>query len=165
LVDACFIVIAGFVGMRASEILSIRSGAIEYSPLGTTGAQQAYLVARLFKTAEVGGRLERWLAPEPVVTAVRLLERLSEPLRVASGRDELFLTRNTQYCEVIGITNMNMNGRIREFAAYNGVRHYEGTGLALLKPSVPQDFCTLHRPPRSFAIARPGRSSEASPWR
>jgi hypothetical protein len=61
-----------------------------------------------------------------VVTAVRLLERLSEPLRVASGRDELFLTRNTQYCEVIGITNMNINGRIREFAAYNGVRHYEG---------------------------------------
>ena len=126
LVDACFIVIAGFVGMRASEILSIRSGAIEYSQLGTTGARQAYLVARLFKTAEVGGRLERWLAPEPVVTAVKLLERLSEPLRVASGRDELFLTRNTQYCEVIGITNMNINGRIREFAAYNSVRHHEG---------------------------------------
>jgi hypothetical protein len=36
LVDACFIVIAGFVGMRASEILSIRTGAIEYSPLGAT---------------------------------------------------------------------------------------------------------------------------------
>ncbi len=126
LVDASFIVIAGFVGMRASEILSIRTGAIEYSPLGASGAKQAYLVARLFKTAEVGGRLERWLAPAPVVTAVKVLERVSEPLRVASGRDELFLTRNTQYCAVIGITNMHINWRIREFAAYNGVRHHEG---------------------------------------
>ncbi|HUY25813.1 MAG TPA: hypothetical protein VMV27_00205 [Candidatus Binataceae bacterium] len=126
LVDACFIAIAGFVGMRASEILSIRIGAIEYSPLGASGAKQAYLVARLFKTAEVGGRLERWLAPAPVVTAVKVLERVSEPLRVASGRDELFLTRNTQYCQVIGITNMHINWRIREFAAYNGVRHHEG---------------------------------------
>ena len=126
LVDASFIVIAGFVGMRASEILSIRTGAIEYSPLGASGAKQAYLVARLFKTAEVGGRLERWLAPAPVVTAVKVLERVSEPLRVASGRDELFLTRNTQYCAVIGITTMHVNWRIREFAAYNGVRHHEG---------------------------------------
>lgn len=126
LVDACFIVIAGFVGMRASEILSIRTGAIEYSSLGGTGAKQACLVARLFKTAEVGGRLERWLAPEPVVTAVQVLERVSEPLRVASGRDELFLTRNTQYCRVVGISNMHINWRIREFAAYNGVCNHEG---------------------------------------
>ena len=104
LVGACFIVIAGFVGMRASEILSIRTGAIEYRQLGATGARQAYLVARLFETAEVGGRVERWLAPEPVVTAVQVLERVSEPLRVASGREELFLTRNTQYGQVVGIT-------------------------------------------------------------
>src|SRR5260370_41045737 len=66
--------IAGFVGMRASEILSIRTGAIEYRQLGTTGVSQAYLVGRLFKTAEEGGRLERWLAPDPVVTAVKVLE-------------------------------------------------------------------------------------------
>jgi integrase len=126
LTDACFIVIAGFVGMRVSEILSIRAGAIAYAALGATGAKQAYLVARLFKTAEVGGRLERWLAPPPVVTAVKVLERVSEPLRVASGRAELFLTRNTQYGEVIGITSMHINGRIREFAAYNGVRYHAG---------------------------------------
>jgi integrase len=126
LVDACFIVIAGFVGMRASEILSIGAGAIEYRQLGATGARQAYLVARLFKTVEPGGRLERWLAPDPVVTAVKVLERLSEPLRTASGRDELFLTRNTQYSQVVGISNMHINGRIREFAAFNNVRQHAG---------------------------------------
>jgi integrase len=126
LIDACFIVIAGFVGMRASAILSIQAGAIGYSPLGAAGAKQAYLDARLFKTAEVGGRRERWLAPDPVITAVAVLERVSEPLRLASGRDELFLTHNTQYGQVVGITNMHINWRIREFAAYNGVRHHEG---------------------------------------
>ncbi len=126
LVDACFIVIAGFVGMRASEILSIRTGAIEYRQLGATGVRQAYLVGRLFKTAEAGGRLERWLAPASVVTAVNVLERVSEPLRRASGRGELFLTRNTQYSQVVGITNMHINGRIGEFAVFNNVRHHEG---------------------------------------
>src|SRR5260370_20754271 len=116
--------IAGFVGMQASEILSIRTGAIEYRQLGTTGVSQAYLVGRLFKAAEEGGRLERWLAPDPVVTAVKVLERLSEPLRVASGRNELFLTRNPQYGQVVGITNMHINDRIREFAAFNHVRRH-----------------------------------------
>jgi integrase len=150
LVDACFIVIAGFVGMRASEILSIRIGAIEYRQLGATGARQAYLVARLFKTAEVGGRLERWLAPEPVVTAVQVLERASEPLRVASGRKELFLTRNTQYSQVVGITNMHINGRIREFADLNRVRRHAGR---------PWRFST-HQFRKTFArfIARRDRS-------
>jgi len=150
LTDACFIVIAGFVGVRASEILSIRTGAIEYRQLGTTGVSQAYLVGRLFKTAEEGGRLERWLAPDPVVTAVKVLERLSEPLRVASGRNELFLTRNTQYGQVVGITNMHINDRIREFAAFNNVRRHGGQ---------PWRFST-HQFRKTFArfIARRDRS-------
>ncbi len=150
LTDACFIVIAGFVGMRASEILSIRTGAIEYRQLGTTGVSQAYLVGRLFKTAEEGGRLERWLAPDPVVTAAKVLERVSEPLRMASGRDELFLTRNTQYGQVVGITNMHINDRIREFAAFNNVRRHGGQ---------PWRFST-HQFRKTFArfIARRDRS-------
>jgi len=150
LTDACFIVIAGFVGMRASEILSIRTGAIEYRQLGTTGVSQAYVVGRLFKTAEEGGRLERWLAPDPVVTAAKVLERVSEPLRMASGRDELFLTRNTQYGQVVGITNMHINDRIREFAAVNNVRRHGGQ---------PWRFST-HQFRKTFArfIARRDRS-------
>jgi integrase len=150
LTDACFIVIAGFVGMRASEILSTRVGAIEYRQLGATGVRQAYLIGRLFKTAEEGGRLERWLAPDPVVTAVKVLERVSEPLRTASGRNELFLTRNTQYGQVVGITNMHINDRIREFAAFNNVRQHEGR---------PWRFST-HQFRKTFArfIARRDRS-------
>jgi hypothetical protein len=87
LMDACFIVIAGFTGMRVSEILSIEAGAIEHRAIGKTGAKQAYIVARMFKTVDdPRGRVERWLAPAPVVQAVAVMERVSGPMREASGR-------------------------------------------------------------------------------
>lgn len=127
LAEACFVVIAGFVGMRVSEILSIRAGAIEQRPMGETGLSQAYLVARLYKTVdEPGGRIERWLAPEPVVRAIAVLERLSAPLREASGRDELFLVKNTQYGEIVPVTGMHIGFRVREFAEHVGVPYHEG---------------------------------------
>lgn len=127
LVGACYIVIAGFVGMRVSEILSVQVGAIEYRCIGEAGVEQAYIVARLFKTVDQpGGRLERWIAPEPVVKAVALLEQLSAPLREASGRRELFLVKNTMYGEIVPVTHMHMGGRINDFARHVGVPLHEG---------------------------------------
>ena len=127
LVEACFVVIAGFVGMRVSEILSIKIGAIERRPLGETGVEQAYIVARLFKTVDdPAGRLERWVAPLPVARAVELLEQLSEPLRKASGRDELFLVKNTQHGAIVPVTQMHIGFRINAFADYIGVPLHEG---------------------------------------
>ena len=127
LADACFIVIAGFVGMRVSEILSMEVGAIELKPIGKTGVAQAYIVARMFKTVDDSrGRVERWLAPEPVVRAVELLERLSQRMRQASGRRELFLVKNTQYGEIVPVTSQHIGFRIRQFAAYVDVPHHEG---------------------------------------
>jgi hypothetical protein len=53
--------------MRVSEILSMKAGAIEYRPIGESGVDQAYVVARLFKTVDdPDGRVERWTAPAPV---------------------------------------------------------------------------------------------------
>lgn len=151
LVEACYIVIAGFVGMRVSEILSMEVGAIEYRPIGETGVEQAYVVARLFKTVDQhGGRLERWIAPEPVVTAVALLEQLSAPLREASGRRELFLVKNTQYGEIVPVTQMHIGWRINDFARHVGVPMHEGR---------PWPFST-HQFRKTFArfIARKDRS-------
>ncbi|BAB54675.1 hypothetical protein [Mesorhizobium japonicum] len=127
LVEACYIVIAGFVGMRVSEILSMEVGAIEFRAIGETGVKQAYVVARLFKTVDQhGGRLERWIAPEPVVTAVKLLEQLSAPFREVSGRRELFLVKNTQYGEIVPVTQMHIGWRINDFARHVGVPLHEG---------------------------------------
>jgi hypothetical protein len=127
LVDACFIVIAGFVGMRVSEILSMKVGTIERCPIGETAAEQAYIVATLFKTvSDPAGRRERWIAPSPVVRAVALLERLGERLRQASGRDELFLVKNTQHGEIVPVTQMHIGFRINSFADDVGVPLHEG---------------------------------------
>ena len=151
LVEACYIIIAGFVGMRVSEILSMQVGAIEHRPIGETGVEQAYVVARLFKTVdEHGGRLERWLAPAPVVKAVALLEQLSAPLRAASGRGELFLVKNLQYGTIVPVTQMHMGWRINDFARHVGVPMHEGE---------PWSFST-HQFRKTFArfVARRDRS-------
>jgi integrase len=127
LTEACFIVIAGLVGMRVSEILSMQVGCIERKPIGETGVVQAYVVARMFKTVDdPRGRIERWLAPEPVVRAVEILERLSLPLRKASERRELFLVKNRKSGDIISVTNIQISSRIRQFAAYVDVPHHEG---------------------------------------
>ncbi len=126
LTDACFIVIAGFVGMRVSEILSIEAGAIEQRTIGNTGVKQAFIVARMFKTVDDRrGRVERWLAPDPVVRAVAVMERVSQPNREVSGRRELFLAEGWQQ-QVMPITGPHIGRRINDFAAHVGVPHHEG---------------------------------------
>lgn len=122
LADACFVVIAGFVGMRVSEILSMQVGAVEHHPIGETGVAQAYIVARVFKTsAEPEGRVERWLAPPPVVLAVECLERLHAPLRAASGYSDLFLGKRYGRDEVVRLTTFGVAERLNAFAARVGV--------------------------------------------
>jgi len=136
LTDACFIVIAGFVGVRASEILSIRTGAIEYRQLGTTGVSQAYLVGRLFKTAEEGGRLERWLAPDPVVTAVKVLEseravaRSLGPQRTLPDAQHAVRPGGRHHQHAHQLADSRVRGLQRRTPS-------RGTGMAVLDPSFP----------------------------
>jgi integrase len=151
LVEACFIVIAGFVGMRVSEILSMKVGAIERRLCTETGIEQAYIVGRLFKTVDdPAGRIERWIAPSPVVRAVELLEQLGAPLREESGRSDLFLVKNTQHRTVVRIERGCIVRRINAFANYVGVPLHEGH---------PWQFSS-HQFRKSFArfIARRDRS-------
>jgi len=80
--DACFIVIAYLVGARLSEIAGLTAGCIESHPSADGQERFAYLVGRIWKTSPDGqGRPHRWVAPAPVVRAVEVMERLSEPLR------------------------------------------------------------------------------------
>jgi integrase len=92
LYDACFVVIAYLVGARVSEILGLKVGCIVEHP-STDGMETfTYLSGRIYKTADgPGGQPHRWVAPAPVVRTVAVLERLSEPVRRCSGRDELWL--------------------------------------------------------------------------
>jgi integrase len=52
-----------------------------------------YLRGRIFKTATHDvGKLHLWAAPPPVVRAINVLDRLSEPLRRRTGCPQLWLT-------------------------------------------------------------------------
>jgi hypothetical protein len=92
LYDACFVVIAYLVGARVSEILGLKAGCIVEHPSADGIESFAYLSSRIYKTADgPGGTPHRWVAPAPVARAIAVLERLSEPARRRSGRDELWL--------------------------------------------------------------------------
>lgn len=92
LYDACFVTIAWLVGARLSEILGLEAGCIERHPSATGDERFAYLTGRIFKTSRgYHGDVHRWIAPEPVVRAVAVMEKLTDGLRRRSRREELFL--------------------------------------------------------------------------
>lgn len=123
---ACFIVIAGLVGMRVSEILSLKVGAIEQRRLGESSVAQTYVIGRLYKTAaQRGGRQERWLAPAPVARAIAVLEQLTAPIRAGHGDERLFIMAVSR-AGMAPITTMQIGYRLREFATYVGVPAHEG---------------------------------------
>jgi integrase len=152
LTDACFIVIGGFVGMRVSEILSLRAGAVEYVGTEDSSTRQAYLTGTLSKTSSnLRGRSERWLAPPAVVQAIRVLEQLTERVRRKTGRSELFLVERAKAEGGVRLpsrsTTLNWMNR---FASHVGVPLHEG---------VPWKFSS-HQLRKTFArfIAKRDRS-------
>jgi hypothetical protein len=124
---ACFIVIAGFVGMRVSEILSLCVGAVARDPdqPGTLG--RTWLQGRLYKTEDRSpGRAERWIAPIAVVHAVDVLERLTAPHRHGHECGELFLANSAKGRVPKPVTGACMTTHINDFAAVVGVPHHRG---------------------------------------
>jgi integrase len=129
LYDACFVVIAYLVGARVSEILGLKVGCI-VEHMSADGTETfTYLSGRIYKTSDnPHGQPHRWIAPEPVVRAVAVLERISEPLRRQTGRDDLWVMPAVNRNWGIGIrrsTNLiaHLNG---SFAAFIDLPHYNG---------------------------------------
>jgi len=91
--EACFITIAYLVGARVSEILTLEADCIEEHPSADGSEAFAYLRGRIFKTAaNEAGTPHLWPAPPPVLRAIEILHRLSEPYRTETGRSELWLS-------------------------------------------------------------------------
>ncbi|MDE1918583.1 MAG: integrase [Sphingomonadales bacterium] len=111
--DACYVVIGWLVGARVSEILGLEAGCIERHR-SADGADITYLHGRIYKTATgSGGKPHRWVAPDPVIRAIDVLERLSEPARQIAGSTKLWLmTRDlTLLSRSVSIPHCNMLGR------------------------------------------------------
>lgn len=95
---ACFAVISYLVGPRVSEIVQLQAGCVR--PLAasdsSTGAAQAptsaVMVGSIFKwEADYHGRRHEWVVPQPVIHAVTILEALSAPHRLRTGRHDIWL--------------------------------------------------------------------------
>ncbi|WP_240502342.1 hypothetical protein [Sphingomonas panacis] len=127
LTAACFALIAGLVGMRASEILSMQVDAVELMPIGETGLSQAYVVARLFKTSQdPRGSLERWIAPQPVVSAIDCLARLAAVLRADTKGVDLFIVKDGFGAPIEVMTNHLITWRLQQFAEAVDTVPHEG---------------------------------------
>jgi integrase len=90
---ACFVVISYLVGARVSEILHLRSGCVaSRASRGITGDTEiTVMVGSLFKhQAEYHGRAHEWVVPQAAIHAISVLEALSAPHRLRTGRAELW---------------------------------------------------------------------------
>lgn len=90
--DACFVVVAYLIGARVSEILGLQVGCIEQHPSADGTESFAYLVGRIYKTTRSkDGEAHRWVAPQPVQRAIKVMNQLSDTLRYRTGQDDLWL--------------------------------------------------------------------------
>lgn len=121
---ACYIIIAYFSGIRVSEGLSIKKGCVE-KKRSDNGTDYYLLHSTHYKTVK-RPKGDTWLVPEAVVTAVDVLERLSNPLRDKSGLDYLFLCIDYGGHNKIGVLG-NMNSPLKEFIKETGVVLHHGT--------------------------------------
>lgn len=91
LVDACLIVILYLVGMRISEVLALDGDCLVKGP-ETIGREPVYYIeGRIFKTSRTEeGKPHLWVAPAPVVRAIKVMRKLTAPYREISGEPNLF---------------------------------------------------------------------------
>lgn len=102
---ACFIVISYLAGARVSEILRLQAGCA--ARRGANGSVSV-IVGAIFKhQQEYHGKPHEWVAPPPAITAIAVLEKLSEGHRAKANRQDLWLRQT-----VFGATEWKANGGV-----------------------------------------------------
>lgn len=113
------IIIQSQTGLRINEVLSIKSGCLH-----TPDNSPAYFEVSMSKTVKGEPIAHKVFANELVVDAIDELERHTAALRVESGLDELFLTRNKGIC--VPIVAVWSNHRLRTFIRRCNIRGADG---------------------------------------
>jgi integrase len=143
LTTACFICIAGLVGMRISEILSLEPGFIQIERSDDGLTELVYVCGSTYKTEDdPHGRPTRWIAPSPIKTVARVLERLYAITPKKTGESKFFiLNPQPKKWSDDEVNIPAMNYRINRFAEFIEVPKYR---------SVPWHF-TTHQFRKTFA--------------
>ena len=155
--DAASVILSYLVGMRISEILGLEAGCITRRPRTDGGEAYTLVTGKIYKTAPTAaGEPHTWVAPPIAERAVKVLERISRPLRERTGKPNLWLVyrgggvkaRNAS----IGIpSTTTMTGRLNMyFAPFIGLSQHEGKPWHL----------TTHQGRKTFAyfVAKQDRS-------
>jgi integrase len=131
---ACFVVISYLVGLRRSELITLKYGCV--TQRGRGGQEYFAIRGSIFKKEEhYEGRAHEWVAPPSAVEAIEVLEKLSRPLRQGSGRSELWLfARRLAACSALrkGVENVRVfrsfgvNQFLQEFALAVDLRDESG---------------------------------------
>jgi integrase len=91
---ACFVVISYLIGPRASELLQLKASCLQARLIQSQSGETelTMIVGSIFR-GEPGyhGRVHEWVAPQAAAHAVSVLEALSAPHRLKSGRSQLWL--------------------------------------------------------------------------
>ncbi|MGH8228094.1 MAG: hypothetical protein ACREU3_09365 [Steroidobacteraceae bacterium] len=91
---ACFVVIAYLVGPRVNELLHLRAGCVVSRTTHPVSGMRdiEILTGTIFKhDSGYYGRPHEWVIPQAAIHAVSVLEALSAPNRLRTGRSELWL--------------------------------------------------------------------------
>lgn len=91
---ACFVVIAYLVGPRVNELLHLRAGCVVSRTMHAVSGMKEIevLTGTIFKhDSGYYGRPHQWVIPQAAIHAVSVLEALSAPNRLRTGRSELWL--------------------------------------------------------------------------
>jgi integrase len=139
---ACFVVISYLVGPRGGEVLQLQTGCLQSRPAHGAGGEAALtmIVGAIFKReADYYGRPHEWVAPQAAVHAISVLEALSSPHRLRTGRNQLWLralgrtrTRGATEWQIECIGPFQIprtpciGGHINRLATWLGLPLYEG---------------------------------------
>lgn len=85
---ACLIVIGLFSGMRSSELLSIAENSISHRPSRDGSCETTWIHGTIYK---MGIKPKAWQVPALVEDAIRVIERLTQSLRMSLQQEALEL--------------------------------------------------------------------------
>jgi integrase len=116
---ACYVLVAGFTGMRVSEISSLDVDCLARRSID--GVETLVLNGSLIKTAVVSAERECWITgpsrkDNPVFVAVSLLERLWKKEREGIGLTALFVNVMNG-ATLARLTQNAMNTNLKDFAS------------------------------------------------
>lgn len=124
---ACYIVVAGFTGMRVSELSSLTVDCLEVDR-AATGAARLFLASKLYKTASEAWQPMRWVAgydvpDNPVRLAVEVMISIAQYEREQSGLAALFVANQFGLGQKVAtsVTGLTMNVRMNQWLTFVGI--------------------------------------------